>query len=1589
MNRFLAFVATFFIILPLGIYIGASLLPQGADSVTTPATGQSNPAGSGTQTAQADNPVSTQEAEEEKSYFLSFVEEKLSGPNRKISITGIEGVLSSEAKVGAITVADREGIWLRIKDAQLVWSRLALLRGRLSVDTLSAKEVEFIRTPLPDEGLPSPEAGGFALPELPLAVLLGELNIERLKFGQPVFGLASEVALKGNLTLQDGSLESLFDMQRLDGPGGTMKLKANYANADQKLDLDMRLSEPANGIAANLLNIAGKPPVELALTGAGKLDDLKVDLTLDADSQRILTGLLTLNRNADGTVTGRVFNADVKGPIAALIPEKFRDFFGATSSLAANGFIKDGGGFRLDNFNLSNAALQVQAKAETANDGFLTRLNLDALIADQEKGRVLLPVSGGQTSLASARLTLDYGDRQSADWTGKLLVEGLQAGDFSAQQTVLDMGGAAENLQDAQNRHVGFNITGNVTGINARQPEVAQALGDRFDLAVLGQWRAGSPVQLEKLQLTGNGLSAALKGAIDKFIYTGDIVLQANSLMPFSALADRSLAGSLDLKATGTVALLTGGFDLTLDGTAENIKTGEDIADRIINGRSTLSGGLARSENGFSARGFRIGNDANAITANGSFSSKDADFDLGVEIGDIADLSDKATGPLSLKASARGTENRIALAARASVPSGSLEGRKLNDGLLDFNAVLDGSDPKLAPSLSGGFSGSAFLGGEKLDLAGKIALDEQGKRLSDLSFVAGGTRVSGDLNIADKNLLAGRLKVDAPDVSTAAALFLAKATGSINADIDLSYENDRQNAAVKADIRNLNVEGNVIGQADINATLADLFNVPVVDGTVKAQSIRAGTFEINVVDATAQSEGSKTVFQAATDLKIGTKVKVNGALEPQDSGLLLSLSDAELRQGSMLTRLAQPASLALKGSDVTFNNIIMQVGEGRLSLNGALADRFNLDVKLDNLPLNVANSIQPDLGLGGLINGQAKVTGSRNQPDVSFDINARDVIARQTREMGIGALNATAKGTSSQNRLKVDSRITGGNGLDTRVNGFVPLGTDKSAGALDVNVELANLPLALLNGVVKDQNLGGNVTGTAKVTGALTNPAAEFNLNGRALSAKPLAENGLAPLNLKAAGRYGDKTVNISSLSVDGPQNLSVTAQGRVPLSGSGLGIDVTGQIPLALANRFLSDRGAQATGTLALTANVSGGFDNPQIRGMFSTSGAQMVDPETNIRLNNITINGSMEGQTIRLRNASAALSTGGSINADGTISINAAQNFPADLRINFDKARYADGSMVVATINGGLTITGPLMRDPLIAGKIEIERAEITVPESFGGGGANIDVRHVNTPASVLMTLQRAKVETRAKGSAPVPTSRPTVPQLDVRVIAPNQIFVRGRGLDTELGGAVRLTGPVTNVRPVGGFELLRGRLDILTQRVTFDEGRVTLIGDMNPQLYFVARSDGGDIIVLVTVQGTVDNPDIKFSSEPELPQDEVLARLIFKRSISELSPFQIAQLAAAAAELAGGKNANLLGALRQGVGLDDLDVVTDSKGNAAVRAGSYIRDNIYLGVEASGSNGTKGTINLDITRDLKAKGSVGTNGDSGLGVFYEKDY
>src|SRR5690606_40628468 len=109
--------------------------------------------------------------EEERGLFLSFVEDNLSGPNRQIRFQNIEGVLSSNARIGLITVADNEGVWLRIENASIVWSRSALIFSqRLQIDTLAAERIEVVRRPIADESLPSPESTGLSILELLIAV---------------------------------------------------------------------------------------------------------------------------------------------------------------------------------------------------------------------------------------------------------------------------------------------------------------------------------------------------------------------------------------------------------------------------------------------------------------------------------------------------------------------------------------------------------------------------------------------------------------------------------------------------------------------------------------------------------------------------------------------------------------------------------------------------------------------------------------------------------------------------------------------------------------------------------------------------------------------------------------------------------------------------------------------------------------------------------------------------------------------------------------------------------------------------------------------------------------------------------------------------------------------------------------------------------------------------------------------------------------------------------------------------------------------------------------------------------------------------
>ncbi len=786
-----------------------------------------------------------------------------------------------------------------------------------------------------------------------------------------------------------------------------------------------------------------------------------------------------------------------------------------------------------------------------------------------------------------------------------------------------------------------------------------------------------------------------------------------------------------------------------------------------------------------------------------------------------------------------------------------------------------------------------------------------------------------------------------------------------------------------ATARDLAVGANTVDALDLEARVVDALAAPLVQGALTASNLRAAGVEVATLSATAQQTDARSMDVAArARFAVGTDAEMTGALSRLPEGFAATLETLSLRQDAIAARLVAPATITVAGDTATLTPLALDLGAGRLTAQGTIADNFDVDVAIEALPLSLANAVQPALGLAGSVSGSARITGPRATPDARFDLTGDGIASAATRGAGLPPLRLTATGRTASQRLQLDAAVTA-DGLDARTTGSVPLGP----GALQLDVALTAFPLQIVDRVAGNRGLQGAITGSAQVRGTLAAPAVAFDLRGAGVSARPLADAGLTPLAVSANGRFERNVLTLAAVEVSNGQGLAVSAAGRAPLAGPGLDIRASGSAPLTVANTLLAERTAQATGLLRFDVTAAGSVASPRLGGSVALAGGGFVDPQTNLRLQDISLDAALEGQQVTLRSFRAAVPAGGAITASGTISL-AAGN-PADMTVRFDRVRYTDGAFIATTLDGQLRLNGPTTGGGgILSGEINLGRTEISVAEGLGANAQRVldEVAHVNTPPGVAQTLLRARV---GDPTTPQPSGRRGL-TTDIQINAPNQIFVRGRGLDVELGGSLRVEGPTNDLAPVGQFTMRRGRLEVLGQRITFDQGSLKLVGNLDPQIDFVARTRSGDVTAIVTVTGRVSSPEIAFSSEPPLPEDEVLAQVIFNRSVANLSPFQIAQLAVAAAELAGGGGGpGILSQLRDATGFDDLDVVTDETGETAVRAGRYIDDNIYLDVQTETTGDTRAQINLDVTDEFTVRGSVASDGNSTLGIFFERDY
>lgn len=671
---------------------------------------------------------------DDRSRLVRFIESQLSdGTARTVRIDGFRGALSASATLDRLTISDADGVWLTLEDAQLDWSRAEVLAGRIEIQRLSAETLILARPP---RGAPAPrsaEAVPFALPDLPLSVSIGAVEIARVDLGAPVLGQAAAFGVVGSASLEDGDGRLDLALTRLDGPRGDFALAAGFTAADRVLNLDLGLSEDAGGIAATLLDLPGAPALDLDIAGTGPLDDFTARIALASDGQPRLTGQVTTAVDQDL----RRVDADLGGDITPLLPEAFHGFFGRDLSLVLRAQERPQGGWRVDRLAVAAASLNLEGSVTLDTAGLPEAVMLTGRIADpgQPGIPVRLPLGGAETTITAVDMAIRHDRASGPGWSLTAALTDLRAGDTTLQAADLAINGT---LSPDAGGAVSAAITARVDGIDTGDPDLAAAIGPRVDLLASLDWQAGGAVRVTALtaQTATARLIGSLSARYQALALATEFDLRAAlpDLAPLSGLAGQDMQGAADLRLTGGADPLSGAFDLTAVGVTRDLSVGAQVRTGLFAGQTDLTLHVIRDTTGLTLKDLRLTGQEVTASATGRLSAETSDLRLTARLRDASLLTPALQGTIALTALATraGEDDWTVQADLTGVGSlgGQVQGRVASARDLDLAITarlpLGLADPFVAPQ----------------SLRGDLLADLTLRGAADLGSLAGTLRVA-------------------------------------------------------------------------------------------------------------------------------------------------------------------------------------------------------------------------------------------------------------------------------------------------------------------------------------------------------------------------------------------------------------------------------------------------------------------------------------------------------------------------------------------------------------------------------------------------------------------------------------------------------------------------------------------------------------------------------------------------------------------------------------------------------------------------------------------------------------------------------
>lgn len=425
-------------------------------------------------------------------------------------------------------------------------------------------------------------------------------------------------------------------------------------------------------------------------------------------------------------------------------------------------------------------------------------------------------------------------------------------------------------------------------------------------------------------------------------------------------------------------------------------------------------------------------------------------------------------------------------------------------------------------------------------------------------------------------------------------------------------------------------------------------------------------------------------------------------------------------------------------------------------------------------------------------------------------------------------------------------------------------------------------------------------------------------------------------------------------------------------------------QADLTILSQLFLYTGDIIKGDLSVDLKIGGTPSDPQLNGFVDLKNGEYENLQFGTKLYDINVRAIAKGTKIALENVKTNDGHRGHLEFNGYYDLKA-KDIDMTLRLVDMRLAYTDALQIEAR-EGDISISGQI-DEMLIKGKLKTGDVAYDISETYGSDIATLNIVDPATPNLDLITGDKKDLKS---------SDDPGIIKLDLVIDIPKTVRVFGLGIESMWGGKLNVGGTIATPIVIGNIKADSGKLSFLGNDIKIEDGSVRFDGqDGNiPYLALIAGLQKTDYKVVISISGRASKPTFELKSEPNKPQDEILANLLFNTEKKDLSPFDAVKLATTLAQFGGfGNGMSLSSVLQTNKKRDRKDDDKDSEKNKKDKFKSDKRFSDYVKVDfdqGATPADSKVIVDVQVTPKITVSSETGTADSSqSIGVKYRWDY